>query len=91
MVSDNTILVNDKSADRFFGFTTNLNGDRIMLQEPEDNTNIDDLINQEIENLNNKNNEIIQEYKEVNKDSKLSDSEILNVYDDIFDDGMIII
>lgn len=52
--------------------------------------NIDDQIESEINKSINNVNEIIKQYKETNKNTQLTDQQIIDVTNDMFDDGFIL-
>lgn len=58
--------------------------------EEDKKENIDDQIESEINKSINNVNEIIKQYKETNKNTQLTDQQIIDVTNDMFDDEFIL-
>lgn len=68
----------------YFGFNTTKGGSILMDEDKKEN--IDDQIESEINKSINNVNEIIKQYKETNKNTQLTDQQIIDVTNDMFDD-----
>lgn len=79
---------NEKEVDKLFGFTSDIAGNiiQMMPEESQEEDDIDFTINKEIEN----NQKILNKIKDTNKNTKLSDSNLLEMYENMTNDGMVI-
>lgn len=82
-----TLSGTSNPADSYFGIASNGKGG-VMLVDDKEKT-IDEQIEAEINNSIHNVNNILKEYKETNKDTTLTDSQILDVMSDFNDDGLV--
>lgn len=88
ITSDSVTLPNNMNlADSYFGFALNGKGGVMLMNDKEKTVDeqIEDEINESIHNVN----KILNEYKETNKDTTLTDSQILDIMSDFNDDGLV--
>lgn len=88
---DGLIALNPRESeiDKLFGFTTDARGNIIQIApqvEETDEEDIDLMINKEVE----RSKEVLSKLKENNEDTKLSDTQLLEMYDDFTGGGMVI-
>lgn len=82
-----TLSGTSNPADSYFGIASNGKGGVMLMDDKEKTVDeqIEDEINDSIHNINN----VLREYKEVNKDTALTDTQILEVMADFNDDGLV--
>ncbi len=80
-----TLNPNENVADKYFSFVQNNKLQTIDVTDDEDV--IEQNINKQIE----RDNQILSNIRKTNSDSQLSDEQLLNMYNNMFSDGMVII
>ena len=96
IATNNTILKSDKnSANQFFGIQTDVTGKAIInssgIITEQEETGVNDQIDLEIQGELYKQNKLVQDIRKSNPNTKLTDKQILDLYEDFNDDGFIII
>jgi len=90
-ITDNNVLLNNSSnlADQFFGISTNpVDGSIRML--PQNSNDIDEQLNVDIQKEIKRTQGILQQVKSTNPKTRLSDQQILDLYDEMNTDGFVI-
>ena len=86
-----TTLINSQNpADRFFGINRNINGTISLQPEVKPSGDINEDISKEIQKQVNQSQQIVQQIKKDNPNTKLTNEQIKQLYDDFTDDGFII-
>lgn len=90
ILTDDTIILNNSKnpADMYFGFNKT-SGGAILMDETK-KENIDEQIESEINKSITNVNEIIKQYKETNKNTQLTDQQIIDVTNNMFEDEFIL-
>lgn len=86
-----TTLTNSQNpADRFFGISRNLDGSIKLQPEIKPSDDVNEEISKEIQKQINQSQQVVQQIRKDNPNTKLSNEQIKQLYDDFTDDGFII-
>ena len=86
-----TTLTNSQNpADRFFGINRNINGTISLQPEVKPSGDINEDISKEIQKQVNQSQQVVQQIKKDNPNTKLTNEQIKDMYNDFIDDGFII-
>ena len=86
-----TTLTNTQNpADRFFGINRNINGTISLQPEVKPSGDINEDISKEIQKQVNQSQQVVQQIKKDNPNTKLTNEQIKDLYNDFIDDGFII-
>ena len=86
-----TTLTNTQNpADRFFGINRNINGTISLQPEVKPSGDVNEEISKEIQKQINQSQQVVQQIRKDNPNTKLSNEQIKQLYDDFTDDGFII-
>ena len=86
-----TTLTNSQNpADRFFGINRNINGTISLQPEVKPSGDINEDISKEIQKQVNQSQQVVQQIKKDNPNTKLTNEQIKDLYNDFIDDGFII-
>lgn len=86
-----TTLTNSQNpADRFFGISRNLDGSIKLQPEIKPSGDVNEEISKEIQKQINQSQQVVQQIRKDNPNTKLSNEQIKQLYDDFTDDGFII-
>ena len=91
-IADSNVTLNNSKnvADNYFGITTNANGTISVLQQDEQSQNLEEQISSAIQNEIKTNQNVLRKIKEDNPNTKLSEQQLRDLYDD-FSGGEFII
>ena len=89
-IADANVTLNNTQnvADQYFGIITNPDG--VVTVVNENKNNIDDQISDAIQKELKGTQNILQQIKEKNPNTRLSEQQLRDLYDDFSDDGLII-
>lgn len=85
-----TLTNNQNPADRFFGINRNINGTISLQPEVKPSGDINEDISKEIQKQVNQSQQVVQQIKKDNPNTKLTNEQIKDLYNDFIDDGFII-
>lgn len=92
ILADNIPILNygQNVADQYFNFNVNKSGGVTMTTEPEPELDVEDAIAFDIQREIAKTQNILEKIKVSNPTTKLSNQQLKDMYEDLYDDGMII-